>query len=442
MKPINTLIRRTAIGLSAIAALIVTGYAASQSVELRTNGALTGSCTYSSMTVSPNGGVVVTCAVANGPGTFSISSTVTNLATGASTSGTQVKVTRTGGATGAVDVAVQASGLSGCSVSPTQVSFADGDAASKSLVVTATSNTGACVIAINPNGGSTGTDHVTLNVLDANADVTFSFQSGSSTAAVGTGADSVTVTRTGGTGGAWTVPVTMSGSLAPSGALLAGNVSTASLSFPAGSSSATVSFTPPNTTPASPALPADLVLTLGTPNGPVPSSSQQGILGSTTSHTITLNGPPVGCPSPEAQISQLGSGGTVNVIRGASVLQSTYVLPTTATGFANIALYQTPYTPVSGNMVSEIHISKCKGMTPNQNNGCYIASSSMSQVVKVWQTKFTLKLSTPALIAAAGRCYAPTSQGPWYVNIRVTYDTCSPTWGTCGWQPIWKEQTS
>ena len=81
-------------------------------------------------------------------------------------------------------------------------------------------------------------------------------------------------------------------------------------------------------------------------------------------------------------------------------------------------------------------------MTANQNNGCYTSSNSLSQVVKIWQTKLTTKLATPGAIAAIGRCYAPASQGPWYINIRVTYDTCSPTWGTCGWQPIWKEQTS
>ena len=443
MKSVQTLIRRTAVGLSAIAALIVTGYAVSQSVELRdSNGVVTAQCSYSEMKVTPNGGVIVSCSSSSATGSFTVSAP--NSLPVNTTTTNQVNIVRTGTTPDAA-VNWQVSGT-GCATDSGTINFTAGTGSSKPIAFT-TGNTFApgttCVVGITPPAGMGGSPtSKTISIVNPDADVSFAFSSPSSTASVGTTADQIVVTRSGGTNGVFQVPVAIAGTLAPSGTLLAGTLSPSTLTFNANSASATVTYTPPSTTPSSPGLPANLLLSLGTPVQTSGPSGQAGTIGSNGTHEVTLNGPAVGCPSPEASVGSLGSGGTVNVLRGSSVLTATYALPNTGTGFANIGLYQTPYTPVSGQLISEIHISKCRGMTANQNNGCYTSSNSLSQVVKIWQTKLTSKLASPAAIAAIGRCYAPASQGPWYINIRVTYDTCSSMWGTCGWQPIWKEQIS
>src|SRR5690242_18276844 len=107
MKFTTTLIRRTVVSLSAIAALTITGYAASQTAQtVQLVGSTTNNCVYSTMTVSPNGGVLVQCGGStSSPGTFTVTGP-TSLALNATTSGTTVKVTRTGGSSGASDVTV------------------------------------------------------------------------------------------------------------------------------------------------------------------------------------------------------------------------------------------------------------------------------------------------------------------------------------------------
>jgi hypothetical protein len=142
------LLRRTAAVFSAVAAICIAAPAAAQGTVSLSSG---GSCTYSGMSIAPNGNVVVTCqtTAAGQPGSLSLNGP-TSLTVGSSGS---VSVSRSGGGTGATNVAISASG--GCTLSTSSVAFGDNDQAVKALTVTAPSSAGSCTIAISSSGPAT-----------------------------------------------------------------------------------------------------------------------------------------------------------------------------------------------------------------------------------------------------------------------------------------------
>ncbi|HET6266057.1 MAG TPA: hypothetical protein VFD95_14435, partial [Usitatibacter sp.] len=93
----------------------------------------------------------------------------------------------------------------------------------------------------------------------------------------------------------------------------------------------------------------------------------------------------------------------------------------------------------------EIHVNKCKGLVQaSSTDKCYAVSQNPTIFEKVIFTKTTTSgpYATPAGITGAGYCYAPKSDGPYYINIRYTYSKCSPTVGpVCGWMAQWKNST-
>jgi len=111
VKHIHILFRRTAFVLGALAALTATGEASAQAGTINLNNSTANSCSYSSMTVSPNGSIEVTCDGGTTPpaGTyFSVSNYISSVNTGA-TSTKAFKITR-GGTAAASDVPFTISG--------------------------------------------------------------------------------------------------------------------------------------------------------------------------------------------------------------------------------------------------------------------------------------------------------------------------------------------
>ena len=446
MKSIQTLIRRTAISLSAIAALIVTGYAASQTVELRTNGALTASCSYSTMTVSPNGGVVVTCgAAAAGPGTFTVSgpSSMATGATSPSTGTSMVKVTRTLGTTGAVDVGYALTG--NCSSTANTISFADGDTV-KPIIITAAATSGTCTVGITPSAGNTGGNGtVTIQIVDPNDPVVFSFAASTSNAQIGAPNDLITVTRSGGTAGSFTVPITLSGPLAASVPGAGGSLSTLNLTIPANQASGTVTYTPPSVMPPS----TTLTLTLGdaAPNGTQTGTADP----AKNTHTITLSGAATGCSANNLTATSLGTPGTGvgNEVRGAGGYVKVFQMPTTAlsnSGNGKFGLYNTPYTPEQGPFVTEVKISKCKGDLEPTTDGCYQSSTAINPgglINQYWMKAPSLRNPMTAF-PIKHICLIDTNYSSWFINVRLNYTqfsdpkACNSTPNACGWVAIWQ----
>jgi hypothetical protein len=141
------LLRRTAAVFSAVAAFCIAAPAAAQGTVSLSSG---GSCTYSGMSIAPNGNVVVTCqsTIPGAPGTISLSgpSSVAMNSSGA------MSVNRPGGFTGATNVAISVNG--GCGISTSSVAFADGDQAPKPFTLNTPGGPGACTVAISVSGAA------------------------------------------------------------------------------------------------------------------------------------------------------------------------------------------------------------------------------------------------------------------------------------------------
>jgi hypothetical protein len=446
---ITTFLRRTAATLGAIAAMTVTG-AAAQTMTL--SGTTANTCTFSTMSVAPNGNITVQCGGGSAsPGTFTLSAPTT-LTAGDTTSASTIRVLRSNGSAGPANVNFTVTGA-GCTSAATGVSFVDGDAVAKPIIVTAsTTPETTCTVALTfTDAGQIGSPATkTMTVKDPNADVLFAMANPATSADVGGSARQIIVTREGGSANAWTVPFSLSGALTASGQMIAGagsvSPSTHVLSFPANSTQATITYTPPSTAPAAVTLPASLTVLLGTPVAVIP-GTQQGTKDTANDTTaLTLNGPAVGCPVAQTDVVNLEGAGKLTTTKLPSGGIGTFMMPTpeTVRGVVMSSLKFTLSETTSSYPVApwnyEIHVNKCRGLVqPSTTDKCYAVSGNRSIFEKVIFTKTTASgtYSTPAGITGAGYCYAPASGGPYYINIRYNYLRCNIA-GNCGWMAQWK----
>ena len=445
MNSFHTLLRRTAAALGAIAALTATGVATAQTVQLKTGSVVTSECPYSAMSVSPTGAVVVTCSGAASAGSFVLTAP-TSLSTNTTNTGSQVKVTRSGGTAGASDVAFTASGASCNPVTTSPLQFADAVPGSQSIELTTTATSGNCVVTLTSATVGTIASPVsrTIKVTDPDADVAFAFASPTSTATVGGGAVTITVTRTGGINGTWSVPYSLAGTLAASAAdtLPANGELSGTLTFTGatgsvpGNQTATLTYSPPI---AAVTTPANLIISFGAPTGGIGGTPPQAAtIGAP--HELTLNSAPVGCPVPETTANSLGGPGSPITLVMPTGMIKTYTLPTPVSPKTTGAFKLSggsnsyPMTP----WYYEVHINKCKGQVQETvGDSCYGKFANAAAVfTKVWFTKTIGAYDTVLKIQKAGYCYAPPSEGPWYVNIRYTYAGCT-SGPACGWAAQW-----
>lgn len=424
-----TLIRRTSAALGAIAALTLTGSATAQTVSLSTGA----SCQYSSMTVTPNGNVVVACGAA--AVTYSVTAP-TSLPQNTTTT-TQVKMTRTGATTAAVDVDFTTAGP--CTAPGGNSVNIPAAATSANLVLDIGGGPGTCTITPSPPSGAASGGPVNISIVDPDADVTFAFATSTSNVSVGGSAISIRINRGGGTNGTFTVPLELGGTLAPGGTPLAGNLSAASLTFTPSDSFKTVSYTPPAVSPATPALPANLIISFGTIVKVSGAATQSGSGGAP--HTMTLDGPGVGCPAPVSAATLPGINTPFVLAQQSGIIKS-YKLPAPTLGKSS-GVFKVSSTSSSNPVAPwyyEVHINKCPGLVQEPATGvkdtCYAKYANATAVfAKYFFTKEVLPTYTQAKINASGFCYAPAAEGQWYVNIRYTYAGC--TTGVCGWALQW-----
>lgn len=448
MMSFTKLLRRTAAALGAIAALTATGVATAQTVTLI--GTTGNTCTYS--TVQGSGGNFnFTCGSTTSPGTLAVAGP-SSLATGTNYT-TQIGVSRTSGSTGAASVHWAVTGTNNCvssdgtsTITSGDASWADGESQTRLIPIATGPLSGTCIITLSAEtGASVGTASriKTMNVVNGNDPVTFTLAATTGSTTVQGSAVSITVNRAGGPSNDWTVPVTLAGNLAPAGTLLAGSLSKTSLSFPAGSSSDTIVYTPPATTPATPALPNSFQLILGAPQGPVPTGSgQTGSISGTNTHTLTLNPAPVqGCGTPLATDPVLGIGDTPT-IQMASGQVTSYVMGMVSAQrkYSGRLIVSSTSSSISdsytGPFSVEVHLSKCKGVVTATNDHCYaIGSISKAQPISAFYWVFQLvNIATPQAVNNAGACYSPASEGPWYINVRYTYGAGACASTNCGYK--------
>jgi hypothetical protein len=433
------LLRRTAVTLSAIAALTVTGFATAQTVVL--SGTTTNTCTYSSMT--PSGATLTfTCSNSN-TATFAITGPAQLPQNALSTA--DVKLTRTGGLTGSINVDLTFAGCVttvGSPPAPASTTTITSAANGSTFIPVGTPAASAtpCTITITPASGAvSGTNPLSMAIVDPAADVVFAFATTDTAASVGNGSVGITVTRTGGTDGTFTVPVTIV-PFASGGGLLSsptgGTLSTSTLTFNSPNPVA-FTYTAPAAGPSGVTLPATMVLALGTPTK-TSAASAQVATSSTGTNTITLSPKSTSC---NATVNPLALSDVPTVQQASGVIY-TYELPRTnqrkisGTFKLSSTVYSNPVAPWN----YEVHISKCAGQIDAAVGGtCYISSSNSAQLSLNWfeNTAALSPYNSIAGIQSMKACWAPATEGPWYINFRYNYADCNALISghpLCGWK--------
>jgi hypothetical protein len=187
-------------------------------------------------------------------------------------------------------------------------------------------------------------------------------------------------------------------------------------------------------------------ITLGTPTT-TSSVGTQPRLGTTTLTTITVpsaGGPTpntAGCPSgftAPADIALQSLGGLGNPLL--SMVKSGQVvsmqLPATQPGYSTgqVAFSESAggaYTPQPVTLT--ISISKCQGMIDTDtNNRCNIVSTNGNYNSVTWFSQPYSVITDASRANGRGYCWAPASEGPWYVNAKWTYGSCAFGAQVCG----------
>lgn len=93
------------------------------------------------------------------------------------------------------------------------------------------------------------------------------------------------------------------------------------------------------------------------------------------------------------------------------------------------------YTPPSGTV--RYSISKCPGEIKTDYSDACNQTSDVTMWTSYWLPRPTGLLTSKAAANAAGYCWAPESEGPWYMNIRYEFQgVCAQGMPACGmmWQ--------
>jgi hypothetical protein len=336
----SNLLRRTAAAIAAVAALSISAF--SQAAVVTLSGTTGSSCSYSSMSVAPDGSFTVLCTSTtpvqtSDAGSFaflSATGSAPNLLTNAG-----FPVVRSGGTTGTVTMNYTVSGA-GCTNGVGSLSFADG-------------------------------------VTSQNAYI-FTLATGSCTMTLGTPSTSASVTTAPRLGSPATIDISVAGG--------------------------TITPTPtPGPTPA-----------------PTPSASC-----------------PTGYTEPSNLLTaNLGGPGNVLLQMAGSNQITALPLPDPQAGYstAQVAFGESAggaYTPQPVTLY--ISISKCRGyIDTDTSNRCNIISTNGNYNSITWFAQGYSVITDSTSANARGYCWAPKSEGQWYVNTKWSYSNCAFGAQICG----------
>lgn len=247
---------------------------------------------------------------------------------------------------------------------------------------------------------------------------TFSVSALLSSLNVSTGsASAFRVSRTGGTANEVSVSFDVTGECAA--------VTASPLIFPAGSATSQTI----NVSTGASAGTCSVTLTVGAPGTP-----------GTTVRSIPVSAPSSnGCPTSPIVPQSLGDAGLLTSLVLPSDGMQSYKLPLPTSGKI------TGIFKLSPNANSyprdpwyiEAQISKCPGTFQDVvGPGCFVRSSNATAIFSVYYQTGTTATLTQAKLEPKGYCFAPTTDGPWYVNVRYVYASCA-SGPNCGWHSQW-----
>jgi hypothetical protein len=104
------------------------------------------------------------------------------------------------------------------------------------------------------------------------------------------------------------------------------------------------------------------------------------------------------------------------------------------TSKASVMYDQSIGTTTASAMRTEISVSKCPGVIDSSVPQCYLSSDNTLDNRLTIYTKPVFNWNSQAALGSRG-CWAPASEGPWYLNYRWTYSGCA--YGSCGFVMQW-----
>jgi len=240
------------------------------------------------------------------------------------------------------------------------------------------------------------------------------------------------IQRTGGTG-AVNVPLTFSGSCTYNGG--SGTTTTFAdgqglLGFYANTTSdglCTIGFGTPS-------------MVSGTVDNP-PTASGQVVVTVGNGPNTAAPPPPGQCPTgftapQDLSVQSLGGLGNPLLSMAKSGQIVTMTLPATQPGYSSgqVAFSESAggaYTPQPVTLT--ISINKCPGLIETDtNNRCNIVSTNGNYNSISWFSKAYSVIDTSFKANQRGYCWAPASEGPWYVNAKWSYSSCAFGAQICG----------
>ncbi|WP_171095134.1 hypothetical protein [Usitatibacter rugosus] len=342
----------------------------------------------------------------NVPGSLDVSSTYQS-------SASNVSVSRSNG-TAAIDVTI--AGNAGCTPDVTTLSWIANENSTKGVGITTT--TGTCTLQITVPTGGSGSTSKNITLADPNAAVAFAFELPSlPSTSFGAPSTVIKVKRSGGSQGDWSVPYLLNGFLssATAGSVTPSSGSSgAALNFPAGSSEASITFTPVGSQPAGFSLPAAGSIQLQAPikTGGGGSSTVPALTDNT--RTININAV-AGCPNVENLKTFVFQGSGQQTFPSLAPGQiGTYAMPIplSARGKANII--KVAGGPTTADL--EIWFSTCPGNTADP-----LREQVQEYGLKPCKVNYNYNGGNLYWNKSAGdmqTCYLPDSGGPYYFNYR------------------------
>jgi hypothetical protein len=135
-----------------------------------------------------------------------------------------------------------------------------------------------------------------------------------------------------------------------------------------------------------------------------------------------------GCPAPASNtLTQVIPFGIPTVIRQQSTVVGAYPIPALASASGIFTQGGMAGSPGRGTL-TEFSISKCPGVIDSSVPQCYWSSGQTSYNEIGFIQRPTGGINSQAA-AGFSACWAPESEGQWYVNVRWTYALCGNSQG-------------
>ena len=275
---------------------------------------------------------------------------------------------------------------------------------------------------VSPNGAVSVTCQAAGNETTATFGV-----SGPASMIIGSTGNVATVTRSGGPAESLTINYQIAGAGCPG--------AWGTLTFAQGAPAQTIALTPT----------AEGVCNIGiaAPTGHTATPNFVSIPVSATAPPPPPPGP-AGCPTPQVgYIQESLAFGYVDQLRMASGVIASYPLIDSQYPKSSIAMTQGQQPNTPADVTTEMFVSKCPGVidptgTAGSNGAsCYRKSNyTNNNAITAYVKPTSFGWDTQAEIGTRG-CWAPSSEGTWYVNVRWTYPAACPWTTGCGFSMQW-----